>query len=256
MSSMAYEIVENDGVLLFTIKRIEKHNAINSEVMEGLEKAISYVKEHEHVKVFALTGDGDRSFCSGGDLSEFHALRTEEEAFSMLNKMGMILYNLATLPIPTIAIVNGTAVGGGCEIATACDFRLVTKKARAGFIQGTLAITTGWGGASYLFERGLKTDDAFKMLLEAKPLYADDLLRNGWASKLYEGNKLQALDDFVTNMQLIHVDVHKAYKAILLDKWKSTNLYNRVVNEINQCAKLWEQDAHHKAVEAFLNKSK
>ncbi len=80
----------------------------------------------------------------------------------MLSKMGKILYDIATLPVPTIALINGAAVGGGCEIATACDFRLVAKDAKCGFIQGTLGITSGWGGGTYLFESGLKHDCCFK----------------------------------------------------------------------------------------------
>ena len=64
-------------------------------------------------------------------------------------------------------LINGTAVGGGCEIATACDFRLVASHAKCGFIQGTLGITSGWGGGTYLFESGLKQDFALKMLVDA-----------------------------------------------------------------------------------------
>ncbi len=254
---MDYELTNEQGIVTFTIKREAKRNAINGEVMNGLKEAIDYVKrEQKNCKIFVITGSGDKSFCSGGDLSEFHSLRTEEEAYGMLSKMGAILYDLATLEIPTIALVNGTAVGGGCEIATACDFRLVAAKAKAGFIQGTLAITSGWGGGTYLFERGLKYDDSLKMLVDAKPLNAKQLLDIGWASHVFEEDKMQALSDYIQNLTLIHADVHKAYKKILLRKWKETNLYDRVFEEIRTCAYLWERDAHHEAVASFLNKSK
>ena len=253
---MDYEIIDRQGVVTFTIKREAKRNAINNNVMNGLREAIDYVTANEQSKVFIVTGSGDRSFCSGGDLSEFHRLKTEVEAYEMLSKMGAILYDLATLDIPTIALVNGTAVGGGCEIATACDFRLVSAHAKAGFIQGTLAITSGWGGGTYLFERGLKYDDALKMLIDAKPLDATQLLKNGWASYVYEGDKWQSLIDYIQNLSLIHTDVHKAYKKMLLRKWEETNLYDRVFAEIRTCANLWEREAHHEAVASFLNKSK
>lgn len=252
---MAYRLENKDGVYVFTIERKEKHNAINSEVMKGLQEAIENVSFDPTAKVFVITGDGDKSFCSGGDLSEFHALKTEVEAYHMLIKMGNILYQLATLPIPTIALVNGTAVGGGCEIATACDFRLVSSNAKAGFIQGTLAITSGWGGATYLLERGLKSDDALKMLLEAKPLPAEELHSIGWASTVYNHeDKREALEQYIEKMRLIHPDVHKAYKQVVLSKWSATNLYERVEKEIRGCAILWEKDAHHDAVNAFLSK--
>ena len=248
--------MDQQGIVTFTIKREAKRNAINNIVMNGLREAIDYVKANKQSKVFIVTGSGDQSFCSGGDLSEFHRLKTEDEAYEMLSKMGAILYDLATLDIPTIALVNGTAVGGGCEIATACDFRLVSAQAKAGFIQGTLAITSGWGGGTYLFERGLKYDDALKMLIDAKPLNASQLLNIGWTSIVYEGDKWQALTDYIQYLSLIHTDVHKAYKKMLLRKWEETNLYDRVFAEIRTCANLWEREAHHEAVESFLNKSK
>lgn len=254
---MAYNLIESEGVLTLTICRPEKHNAINDEVMEGFEKALFYVHNHTEVKFLVITGEGEKSFCSGGDLSVFHALKTEEEAYGMLSKMGDILYRLATLPIPTIALVNGTAVGGGCEIATACDFRIVQERAKVGFIQGKLAITSGWGGGTFLIERSLKYDEALKMLLDPTPLNAEALIRNGWATAVYhDEGKESALAHFIENMINIHPDVHKAYKSIQLRKWQQTNLYNRVMEEIQECAKLWEKDAHHDAVQNFLNKSK
>lgn len=253
---MAYLIDENEGIVTFTINREEKRNAVNDEVMNGLKKVITYVKENNNVRFLVVTGAGEKSFCSGGDLSEFHTLETEDQAFGMLSKMGNILYELATLRVPTIALINGTAVGGGCEIATACDFRLMSSHAKAGFIQGTLAITSGWGGGTYLFERGLRHDRALKMLVDAKPYDAQLLYDIGWAMRVFEGSKEQALDEFIAEMRKIHPSVHQAYKEIELRKWRERNMYERVMEEVRTCAKLWESEAHHEAVNSFLTKSK
>ncbi len=253
---MAYEILHNDGIITFTITREEKRNAVNDDVMVGLQNVITYVHEHPDACFLVVTGAGDKSFCSGGDLSVFHALETEEQAYEMLSKMGKILYDLATLPIPTIALVNGAAVGGGCEIATACDFRLVAEHAKVGFIQGTLAITSGWGGGTYLMERGLRYDDALKMLIDAKPFDAKKLVDIGWATETFEGSKEDALAQFVKEMRKIHPNVQKAYKQIELRKWVQQNLFERVMDEVRTCAKLWESEAHHEAVANFLTKSK
>ena len=186
--------------------------------MEGFREVLSYIRNSTNAKFLIITGAGEQSFCSGGDLSEFHALKTENEAYEMLSKMGQILYELATLPIPTIALVNGTAVGGGCEIATACDFRILNTNAHAGFIQGGLAITSGWGGATYLMERGLRHDHAMKMLAEAKSLDAQSLFYYGWATQLYEGSEVKAIANFIEKMQKINLNVHIAYKQIMLRK--------------------------------------
>lgn len=254
---MAYLLEKEDGILTFTINREEKRNAVNDAVMNGLQEVITYVKEHDDVRFLVITGAGERSFCSGGDLSEFHSLETEDEAFGMLSKMGNILYELATLPVPTIALINGSAVGGGCEIATACDFRLMASHAKAGFIQGTLAITSGWGGGTYLFERGLRHDHAMKLLIDAKPYEAGKLAEIGWVTQVYvEGTKEEALAEFIEQMRKIHPSVHQAYKEIELRKWRERNMYERVMEEVRLCAKLWESEAHHEAVRGFLTKSK
>lgn len=102
------------GCLLFTINRPEKRNAINFDVMDGLSEAINRTKK-PGVKALIITGAGEDAFSSGGDLSIFHQLKTEEEAYGMLSKMSNILYRLLTLPKPTIALINGTAVGGAAN---------------------------------------------------------------------------------------------------------------------------------------------
>lgn len=252
---MSYQIDLKDGILTFTIDREEKRNAVNDEVMNGLKKVVKHIKENKDVRFLVVTGAGDKAFCSGGDLSELHSLKTEEEAFGMLSKMGNILYELATLHVPTIALINGTAVGGGCEIATACDFRLVASHAKCGFIQGTLAITTGWGGGTYLFERGLRHDRALKMLVDATPYDAQTLYEIGWAMRVFDGSKEEALEEFIANMKKVHPSVHHAYKEIELRKWRERNMYGRVMEEIHLCSKLWESDAHAEAVDRFLSKS-
>lgn len=252
---MSYQIDKRDGILTFTIDREEKRNAVNDEVMNGLKKVIKHIKENKDVRFLVITGAGDKAFCSGGDLAEFHNLKTEEEAFGMLSKMGNILFELATLHVPTIALINGTAVGGGCEIATACDFRLVASHAKCGFIQGTLGITTGWGGGTYLFERGLRHDRALKMLVDAKPYDAQLLYDIGWAMRVFEGSKVEALEAFIEDMKKVDPGVHHAYKEIELRKWRERNMYGRVMEEIRMCAKLWESEEHAKAVERFLSKS-
>lgn len=127
---------QGDGSLLITINRPEKRNAINYEVMERLGDVLSDAESDETVKMLMLTGRVDAAFCSGGDLSEFHTLPTEKEAYKMLSKMGMVVNKLATFPKPTAAFLNGTAVGEGAEFAAACDYRIARENSRFGFIQG------------------------------------------------------------------------------------------------------------------------
>ena len=245
--------IEN-GIATFTIDRPEMRNAINYAVMDGLEQFLNQIENNEDVAYAVITGAGDRAFCSGGDLSEFHALRTADEAYPMLSKMAGLLYRVATLPMPVIALVNGAAVGGGCEIATACDYRVMSSTAKAGFIQGTLAITTGWGGATLLFEKDGKHDRVLRLLSEAEVHTADQMLEAGWATEIYEGTAEEGLQRFLAKMSAHHSSVHRAYKTIAIRKWTADFIRDRMIEESRQCSILWGSDAHHEAVAQFLSK--
>ncbi|WP_338451949.1 enoyl-CoA hydratase/isomerase family protein [Niallia oryzisoli] len=242
----------SDGLLVFTINRAEKRNAVNDEIMNGLEEAVALAHEKD-VKAFVITGAGEKAFCSGGDLTVFHQLHTEQEAYGMLSKMSHILTKIFLLPKPTIALMNGTAVGGGCEVAAACDFRIARKGIKAGFIQGTLAITTGWGGGTMILEK-LPPAKGLKMLLEAGLYYTEELQELGFVDYVYEGDPEEGLQTFVQQMLKLEPNVTAAYKEILIRRWKDAGVSEKIEAEVRRCAELWEHDAHHKQVEKFLNK--
>ncbi len=249
---MAYTIETQNGIVTFTIDRPHIRNAVNEQVMEGLEELAIRAREQD-IRFVIITATGEQAFCSGGDLSVFHELKTEQQAWPMLNRMGQALYRIKTIPVPVIALINGTAVGGGCEIATACDYRLVRSHAKCGFIQGTLAITSGWGGGTYLFE-AIKHDAALKMLSDSRAYSSAELLENGWASAVIEEDG--DIGRFLASMDRVLPSVHRAYKAMAVRKWQETNLKQRVDEEIRECARLWAEEAHHLAVDGFLNKNK
>ena len=242
-----------EGALIFTITREEKRNAINYEVMDGLKAAIDEAAGDDNIKVLIITAEGEKAFCSGGDLDTFHGLRTEEQAYSMWKKMGDILYQLAALPKITVALINGSAVGGGCEIAAACDFRMARMGAKMGFIQGRLAITTGWGGGSLLMEK-LAYPHALYLLGTAGLYTSERLFEIGFVNELLETPVISSVLQFMEGFLTKDVHVLAAYKKAATEKWESAHLRERMDKEIRQCAKLWEKEEHHAAVEKFLSK--
>jgi enoyl-CoA hydratase/carnithine racemase len=156
-----------------------------------------------------------------------------------------------TLPVPTYALINGTAIGGGCEIAAACDHRWALPHAKLGFVQGNLGITTGWGGASMLFEK-IPVANALQMLTSSTIYTAEEAENLGFIQKvvnLSETNQIHS--NLVTSSGVL-----SSYKAALISKWMLTNLKERMLAEIEQCAILWEQDEHHDAVAKFLESKK
>lgn len=250
---LAYTIEKREmGYLLFTIERNEKRNAINYEVMQGLSEAIKQAADSD-IKALVITGEGERAFCSGGDLSVFHLLQTKEEAYAMLSKMANILYSLLTMPKPTLALINGTVIGGGCELAAACDFRLARNGIQGGFVQGKQAITTGWGGGSILAEK-IPVSTAMKLLMEADVYSAEYLKESGFIDALYDMDSLQACEDFLGKILSNDLRVAQSYKRMWIRKWERTKLRERIDEEVVTCAKLWESEAHHEYVHTFMKK--
>lgn len=247
-------IERNDnGVVWLTINRPDKRNAIDFDVMDSFKATIDEVAKNNNDKVLVITGAGDKAFCSGGDLSEFHNLQTRDEAYRMLSKMGDILYSLVTLPKPTVALLNGAAIGGGCEIASACDFRLASENAKFGFVQGKLGITTGWGGATMLLEK-LPFAKAMNMLMTANRFSVQEGYEFGFINKILPSQSLKEqceawLEAYISQS----AGVLEAYKKTAIRKWEHTDLRQRMFEEINQCAILWESDEHHDAVKSFLD---
>ncbi|TMU87888.1 enoyl-CoA hydratase/isomerase family protein [Bacillus sp. BHET2] len=242
-----------EGIMQFIIDRPEKRNAVSYEVMEGLSKALDEGIQNDHVKAVLITGSGDQAFCSGGDLSQFHSLKTENESFEMLRQMGSILTRLALFPKPTIAFINGTAIGGGCEIATACDFRISKRTSEMGFVQGKLAITTGWGGGTLLLEK-FPANIALSLLMTARVENAETLLDIGFIDELVDDCMLVHEIPFIKMISSKSEGVLKAYKQQILNKWDKKRIEENIMKEVRQCAKLWASDEHHEAVDSFLNK--
>lgn len=253
MSNCLLKTIVGESILQLTINRPEKRNAISYEVMDELDKAIEMARVDDRVKMLLIRGVGEQAFCSGGDLSEFHALDTEEEAFGMLSKMGHVLYKLATLPKPTIAYINGTAIGGGCEIATACDIRIAKPGVKMGFVQGKQAITTGWGCGTILLEK-MPASSALSLLWSANIILAEEAKELGFITEVIDSDEqvLSWLGQYIDKQS----GVLQAYKRMLVRKWEQTNLEERMTEEIRLCAKLWEKEEHMLAVKEFRERKK
>ena len=139
----------DDGLAVVTIDRPHARNAISLETMDQFDKALDGAVG---AAALVITGAGDRAFVSGGDLKELGALRTEREAGAMAWRMRSICDRIAGFAGPTIAALNGHALGGGAEVAVAADIRLAADDIKIGFNQVSLEIMPAWGGAERLVE--------------------------------------------------------------------------------------------------------
>lgn len=142
--------LELDGpVAILTIDRPKALNAINSQVLHELEAALGAVAANQALRALILTGGGEKAFVAGGDIAEM-ATYTPAQALAFATLGHRVLDLLGQLPIPVIAAVNGFALGGGCELALACDFIYASEKAKLGLPEVTLAVIPGFGGTQRL----------------------------------------------------------------------------------------------------------
>jgi 3-hydroxypropionyl-coenzyme A dehydratase len=187
MSNMKYIQVEpQEDVAIIRINRPEALNAMNTDVISELSRAIDIVGVDDGIKVVIITGAGDRSFCAGADISymvdidPMTAERYASSAQSVLNK-------IEKLEKPVIAAVNGFALGGGCELAMVCDLRIASSNAKLGQPEVTIGIPPGWGGTQRLM-RIVGPAKAKELVFTGKMITADEAFQIGLVNNIVSLN--------------------------------------------------------------------
>ena len=185
MEFVLYEVKGAVGII--TINREKALNALNSTVLEELDKTLDAVNLEE-IRCLILTGAGQKSFVAGADIGEMSSLTKEEgEAFG--KKGNDVFRKLETFPIPVIAAINGFALGGGCEIAMSCDIRICSDNAVFGQPEVGLGITPGFGGTQRL-PRLVGAGMAKQMIYTGRNIKADEAYRIGLVNAVYTQEEL------------------------------------------------------------------
>lgn len=152
---MSYEtllVTRDDGVCTLTLNRPDKLNALNLTLLRELRRAVGELAADPSIRLLILTGAGEKAFAAGADIAAMKEMSTEDaRAFAELGQG--ICSALEGAPFPVIAQVNGFALGGGCEIALACDFIYASEKAKLGQPEVKLGVTPGFGGTQRLARR-------------------------------------------------------------------------------------------------------
>jgi enoyl-CoA hydratase len=157
-------------------------NALNSGVMEALEKVFDKLAGDKKIGAVVLTGAGEKAFVAGADISEFTTLSSENG--ERLSRRGQLIFQkIEDLPAPVIAAVNGFALGGGLELALCCDIRVMAENARVGLPEVTLAIFPGYGGTQRL-PRTIAPGKAKELIYTGEMIDAAEAYRIGLADHL------------------------------------------------------------------------
>jgi enoyl-CoA hydratase/carnithine racemase len=185
--TVQFDIQKDVGII--RLNRPQAHNAVNAAVIEELEQIVESLEHKNDVRFLILTGTGKATFCAGGDLKYFATLKTRSQGMRMSRRMCAILDRLAAGPQVVVAAVNGSALGGGCEILTACHFRIAASNSRFAFRQAANGLTTGWGGGIRLFHL-LGRTQALRLFLTAETISAEEAHRIGLLDRVVPRAKL------------------------------------------------------------------
>ncbi len=180
--NLLYEKRERIGFITFNRPKVM--NALNRKTMEELNGVLTAVREDDEVRALILTGAGEKSFVAGADIGEL-AVQTPISAKEKSSFGQSVLHRLETLGKPSIAAINGFALGGGCEVALACSIRLASKTAKLGQPEVKLGIITGYGGSQRL-TRLCGKGVAHELCLTGEIISADEALRIGLVNHVYE----------------------------------------------------------------------
>lgn len=190
---MSYENIkyeEKEGVAIITFNRPKALNALNNDLLSELSIALDEVEGNEDIRVLILTGAGEKAFVAGADINELAKLNPLEA--KLLSERGhSILAKIESMPKPVIAAVNGFALGGGSEIALACDFRYASATAKFGLPEINLGIMPGYGGTQRL-PRLIGMGMAKELMLTGKMIDATEAKEIGLVNKVFEAENLMA----------------------------------------------------------------
>jgi len=208
---MAVELKVENYIATVVIDRPKALNALNSEVLIDLVNVISEIRTRKDIRIVLLMGGGEKSFVAGADIAQMSNLNPLEGA--EFSRIGQNVFRMITeLPYPTIAVIQGFALGGGCELALACDIRIASEKARFGQPEVGLGIIPGFGGTQRL-ARLIGPGQAKKLIFSAEIIQAVQALEIGLVEQVVAPEQLNE-----TVLNLAQAIASKSPNALKLAK--------------------------------------
>ena len=251
---MSYVTSLQEGPLLTLIlNRSESLNALNAQVLDDLSAALDAV-DLDTVRCLIFTGAGEKAFAAGADIAAM-ADMTPEEAAAFSHRGNEVFRRIETFPLPTIAAVNGYALGGGCELAMACDMRLCSETAVFGQPEVTLGITPGFGGTQRLM-RLVGMGKAKELIFSARNVKAPEALEIGLVNAVYPPEELlpaaKKLGARIAKNAPIAVRACKA----AMNEGIDLPMDEAVDAEIREFSGCFETEDQKRGMAAFLSKQK
>lgn len=251
---MAIEVTRRSAVATITINRPDALNAFDSEHIRDLTRTINELSEDEGVRVVILTGAGDRAFIAGADVAEMRG-KDPDDAKAFTEAGHSMCDAIESMPQPVIAAINGFALGGGSEIALACDIRLMSETAVIGQPEVGLGIPPGWGATQRL-PRIVGLGAAKDLILSGRHVTAAEALRIGLVNRVCPPNELMDEAYKLANVFLSKGPDALATSKQLINRTMATSLETGLEEERKRFAEAFGAGEQSEGMAAFLERRK
>ncbi|WP_079527603.1 enoyl-CoA hydratase/isomerase family protein [Halobacillus hunanensis] len=253
MTFQQIELTTENQLAYITINRPDVRNALNKETLDEMMQALETLAEDEEVGAVVFTGKGDKSFAAGADISQL----TEKTAADALSAKGMqhVYDVIESYEKPTIAMINGYALGGGCELAMACDIRVASTKAKLGLPELNLSIIPGAGGTQRL-ARLVGKGKALEMILTGKIIDAQEAVQFGLVAEAVEPDELAAKVEEIAAKILAKGPLAVKLAKLSVHMGTETDMKTGLMLEKLSQAILFNSDDKNEGTRAFLEKRK
>ncbi len=245
-------ITDKDGIRIITFNRPKALNALNSQTLDELFDVLQQTKTDTSIGVVILTGAGERSFIAGADIKEMQGM-TSEQAKEFSQKGHRVLNAIEDLPQPVIAAVNGFALGGGTEMALACDFIYASSKALFGLPEVSLGLIPGFGGTQRL-SRKIPVGMAREIVFSGEKISAEIAHQIGLVNKVFSPEELLEGAEKTARIILKRSSMALAAAKYAMRFGHDKPLEEGCQLEIDQFAKLFQSDHPKEGTTAFIER--
>lgn len=241
-----------EGVGLIVISRPKALNALDAQTLNELEEAIDALEADPSAGVIVLTGEGEKAFVAGADISTMPSM-SPEQARAFSERGSLLFARLEALPKVVIGAINGFALGGGCELALACDFLIASERAIFGQPEVKLGIIAGFGGTQRL-ARKVPVNVAMDLLVSGRTITAEEALRWGLVSRVVPADQLMATARAAAQEVLSRGPRAVAATKALVQQAHDQDLASGLRAETDAFGEVFKTEDAREGVSAFLAK--
>ncbi len=245
---------DEEGISLITINRPKYLNALDRTTVEELSSVIDLAGADEKIKVIILTGAGDKAFVAGGDIAYMENLTALEAREFALFGMG-VLRKIENLPKPVIAAINGFCLGGGCELAMACDFRIASLNAKFGQPEVGLGVTAGFGGTQRL-PRLIGAGMAKQLHYTGDIIDAEEALRIGLVNEVVSAGDLINHVKGIANRVIARGQLAVRFSKTCINEGMQTDIDRAMTIEADIFSLCFSTEDQKEGMKAFVEKRK